>query len=518
MKALRLHNRESVVFSATAASTGGHRSLAYVPGATLWGRAAARLYADRSPDTVGQRFGEVHSGALRFGPGFPLSPSGRPAFPMPQSLQQPKHDASLHVGEQLNIAVWNTAHPSAQERRTELGQGEAIKGAFLSAAGEVVRPRRAESGKTAVIEDARRAAEAQFFQYEHLAPGQDWLAWIDGEAGAAGRAGFPIDPRKPVLAGRQMLVLKELSLGGPSGVLDDGRFSALGSSRAHDLAGRGEERALDRLALAEFRTALLSRGMRRVPDRNIQLFPDVERRIMLWLLKRLRHWKGRAAGRAEWKTGTEPQGAGVDLSEPLADGIWGSVGVEACRGPSPQGGARHVGEAPVPAGAGGGGGEDHRFSVVKAQRFHAARPAGPCLPSSRAVYASRPKPRVRLAPASSKAGHAVATHPRHSFFASSSRASSMVSRPHHRRRAASSKSRYEYRRRGIAASIARNCLGLATPRRASMAVDATREKNSLRSDGSFSTAALSPSDTVALPTARQPGAVSVPSCDPAPDR
>src|SRR5665213_250445 len=188
MKALRLHNRESVVFSATAASTGGHRSLAYVPGATLWGRAAARLYADRSPDTVGQRFGEVHSGALRFGPGFPLSPSGRPAFPMPQSLQQPKHDASLHVGEQLNIAVWNTAHPSAQERRTELGQGEAIKGAFLSAAGEVVRPRRAASGKTAVIEDARRAAEAQFFQYEHLAPGQDWLAWIDGEAGAAGRA------------------------------------------------------------------------------------------------------------------------------------------------------------------------------------------------------------------------------------------------------------------------------------------------------------------------------------------
>jgi len=182
MKALRLHNHEPVVFSSSAASAGGHATLAHVPGSALWGAAAAKVYAR---DDAQGAFVEVHSGDLRFSAAFPLS-RGHPAFPMPHTFQEPKHEKGGLADGILTTAVWNMADRGVADLKS--GPGEALKGYYLAADHSVVRPRRMDRGKTAIVEGERLAADSQFFQYEYLAAGQDWLAWIDGPAELCERA------------------------------------------------------------------------------------------------------------------------------------------------------------------------------------------------------------------------------------------------------------------------------------------------------------------------------------------
>lgn len=170
MKAFKLNNTTDVAFSASPASAGDHRALGHVPGSALWGVVAA----DRYRRTGGSAFEAVHSGRLRITPGFPVV-DGEPAFPAPQVLRRPKHD-------QQGLP-WNTIWS------TELGAGEALKNAYVTGSGTVVRSRLSDRGKTAMREGERRAADGQYFQYEHLDRDQDWLAWIEGvEAEDSGAA------------------------------------------------------------------------------------------------------------------------------------------------------------------------------------------------------------------------------------------------------------------------------------------------------------------------------------------
>jgi hypothetical protein len=178
MTGIRLINQAPVIFSASAATAGGHGTLAYVPGSALWGRMAATFYGAQMASLA--RLSAVHSGALRISPGFPVTAGGAPAFPMPQCLRQPKHDESGHVKDRLTAKVWNLAHRNPP-RAPPGDAGEAIKRAFVSADGLVVRPLRESRGKTANQPGGRRSEESQFFQYEHLAAGQSWIAWVSGD-------------------------------------------------------------------------------------------------------------------------------------------------------------------------------------------------------------------------------------------------------------------------------------------------------------------------------------------------
>lgn len=161
MKALKLTNSADVAFSASSASTGGHRTLGHVPGSALWGVVAA----DRYRTTGRSAFDVAHSGDLRVSPAFPLV-GGKPAFPAPQTLRRPKHDP----GGQAWNTVWRWD-----------GAGETFKGAYVTGDGDIVRPSLADRGKAAMHSGERRAADGEYFQYEHLDRGQDWLAWVDGE-------------------------------------------------------------------------------------------------------------------------------------------------------------------------------------------------------------------------------------------------------------------------------------------------------------------------------------------------
>ena len=180
MIGLRIENQRDMVFSATPASEGDHATLGYIPGQVLWGALAARVYGSARPRS--QAFELVHAGGIRVSPGFPMAPSGAPAFPWPQCLQERKHAKG-------GGAMWNTLtgllrEPDATGEQHRV-QTEPLKRSFLAADQSLVRPARAERGKTAIEEGGRRVDSGRYFQYEHLTSGHAWVAWLDGDDSAA---------------------------------------------------------------------------------------------------------------------------------------------------------------------------------------------------------------------------------------------------------------------------------------------------------------------------------------------
>lgn len=109
MKSLWYHAEllSDVVVSAHSATTGGHETLDYLPGATLLGVLASQLYSSLTPE---DSFTAFHSGELVFVDARPVTQESMiPAIPMPISLHIPKisnNKANLH----------NFAHPQHQRQ------------------------------------------------------------------------------------------------------------------------------------------------------------------------------------------------------------------------------------------------------------------------------------------------------------------------------------------------------------------------------------------------------------------
>ena len=199
MIALRLFNHEEMVFSATPATVGGHDAVLNIPGSALWGAALARLYAATPKDE--KAIEALWLGKVRLSPGFPLTHERCPAFPMPQTFQEPKHEKGGIDNDRITDKLWNTRFGECKDKQNgDRIQTEAIKRTFLAADGSVAKPNASERGKAAVIEGDRRVEIGQFFQYEHLAAGQHWLAWIDFDADAEAEA----ERVAAVLTGRRL--------------------------------------------------------------------------------------------------------------------------------------------------------------------------------------------------------------------------------------------------------------------------------------------------------------------------
>lgn len=226
MIALHLINREEMVFSSTPATAGGHEAVLNIPGSALWGATLARLYAADPKDEAAIE--ALWLGKVRISPAYPLTYTGCPAFPFPQTLQKPKHKKSgvaairesdlsrsvedgedKVIGWRITEKLWNTLFGSLEGKNPRTGkreriQTEAIKGAFLAVDGSVAKPKVAERGKAAVRPGDRRVATSQFFQYEHLDASQHWLAWIDCDIDAEGEATRVADilKQRPLSLGR----------------------------------------------------------------------------------------------------------------------------------------------------------------------------------------------------------------------------------------------------------------------------------------------------------------------------
>jgi CRISPR-associated protein Csx10 len=163
---------DDCVFAETSATDGGIRTLRHIPGAAIYGAAAARLYpalklANRHAD-LWQLF---HGGGVRFGNAYPLVQQ-RPAWPAPCTWQADKGaNIKDHQG-QLAVALANAS--AAEPARG--AQRKPLRGQFITATGHLATPATSEQLKTAFNPGQGTAAHSQLFQYESLRSGQSFAA------------------------------------------------------------------------------------------------------------------------------------------------------------------------------------------------------------------------------------------------------------------------------------------------------------------------------------------------------
>lgn len=161
---LKLRLADDIVLSARGATTGGHSSLDYLPGAALLGAAASRLYASLSRE---DSFIAFHSGKLRFLDALPLAPSGATTRPAPLCWHEKKDHSAIHNNMLDGRLVFNLSLADI-----DVGfQPKQLRDGYVSDHGEIVRPQRTFRMKTAIEEDRNRAVAGQLFGYECLSAG-----------------------------------------------------------------------------------------------------------------------------------------------------------------------------------------------------------------------------------------------------------------------------------------------------------------------------------------------------------
>ncbi len=176
---LELELLDDVVFSARAASIGGHSSLDYIPGATLLGWAATQLYRDL--EAGGLAFDAFHSGRMRFGNGLPLDVHGAIGWPVPRCWTHPKSKAPATpivggVRHRLDGPIDNELATGPQDHSRTMREGFVV-----SHTGEWLKPVRKLRMRTAIHPMQGRAAQGQLFGYQSLAAGQRFRAVLSAD-------------------------------------------------------------------------------------------------------------------------------------------------------------------------------------------------------------------------------------------------------------------------------------------------------------------------------------------------
>ena len=166
---------QPLILSQHAASAGAHQCLDLIPGSTLLGLAAGRLYAQLSQDSAWALF---HSGKVRFGDALPLDPSGCIAYPVPLNWHTYKGERARDTGDRLRAdAVFDPARFDTDPQR----QPVQMRGGYVSNNGRVVQPELESTLKTAIDPDTGMAAESQLFGYQALRAGQVFRVRIDAD-------------------------------------------------------------------------------------------------------------------------------------------------------------------------------------------------------------------------------------------------------------------------------------------------------------------------------------------------
>ena len=159
---------EDTVISATSATVGAHHSLDYIPGATLLGAAAARLYGQ-----LGSASFEVfHGNAARFSDGLPWV-SDRVAWPVPLCWHERKFNPARNKEKVDGALLVNLA----TEKRPAQQQIKQLREAHVDVtSGAWVQPTLRMRMKTALENGS--AKEGALFGYEALPAGSRFLATV----------------------------------------------------------------------------------------------------------------------------------------------------------------------------------------------------------------------------------------------------------------------------------------------------------------------------------------------------
>lgn len=166
------------VISERGATTGGHRCLDHIPGATILGAVAARLYTENNLDT----FDIFHSGRVRFGNAYPLTGKGNPTLPMPLCWHAAKGEDVADVKNVKNLIHATKNHYEEWDKKGE--QQKQQRSGFFCPQSEKIDPVKNYRLKTAINREKQGIADdAQLFGYQSLASGSHWyfsIACDDG--------------------------------------------------------------------------------------------------------------------------------------------------------------------------------------------------------------------------------------------------------------------------------------------------------------------------------------------------
>lgn len=168
--------QDDVVMSQRAASLGGHRSLDYIPGATLLGACAAKLYQEL---TLTEAFILFHSGKVRFCNAYPLSSTGKSSQPMPCVLQYPKGEHhKIEQGKRSQLDTQHVIHKVSEKEGVQYVQ---LRSGYITDELEVLTPQTTLRMKTAIDPETARAATSQLFGYQALQAGQVFQAVLQAD-------------------------------------------------------------------------------------------------------------------------------------------------------------------------------------------------------------------------------------------------------------------------------------------------------------------------------------------------
>jgi CRISPR-associated protein Csx10 len=170
---------DDCVLSQRSATEGGHAGLDYVPGATLLGAAAGRLYGELSSTDA---FTLFHSGRVRFGNGLPVTTLGETACPMPLSWHAAKGESAESDGCLDANRIWN---PGLRNSIPADEQPQQLRTGYVTASGALVKPHKSLRLKTAINPENGRAREGALFGYDALCAGQTFRSVIDVDENVA---------------------------------------------------------------------------------------------------------------------------------------------------------------------------------------------------------------------------------------------------------------------------------------------------------------------------------------------
>jgi len=157
------------VLSERGATTGGHRCLDYIPGATLLGAVADKIYKKN----YAPAFNVFHSGKVRFGNAYPLTDEGEPTLPIPLCWHAAKGEELNNVKGIKNLIHANKSRFDEWNRKGE--QQKQLRGGYFTPKGEKIDPSRNYRLKTAINRNKQGTADdAQLFGYQSLASGSSW--------------------------------------------------------------------------------------------------------------------------------------------------------------------------------------------------------------------------------------------------------------------------------------------------------------------------------------------------------
>ena len=275
--------QEDTVISATSATAGAHASLDYIPGATLLGAAAARLYRQLGS----QAFEVFHGNAARFSDALPLI-DDRPAWPVPLCWHEQKFSPARVDGRVVGKEVVNLAIGKRPER-TQIKQ---LRDAHVDlATGRWVKPTLRLRMKTALEQGS--AKESHLFGYEALPAGCRFVATIAARDNQlldqlinVFSDGILIGRSRSAEYGRASVDIRDIPISTTRS--DSGKFSFL--YLASDLcllddhgqpclSPEGRQLGLDRLALVPEKSFLRTRDY--APWNAYRRAHDMERQVIV---------------------------------------------------------------------------------------------------------------------------------------------------------------------------------------------------------------------------------------------